>query len=59
MKKLFAGLLALVLAVSVYGQTNLTTAIDFTGTDLDGNSHNLFSYLDDDKFVVLYFIFTT
>ena len=59
MKKLYAGIIALMLAMNVYGQTSLTTAIDFTGTDLNGNTHNLFSYLDDDKFVVLFFIFTS
>lgn len=36
-------------------QTPLNTAVDFTATDAKGVSHNLFSYLDDNKFVVIMF----
>ena len=36
-------------------QTPLTTAVDFTATDAYGESHTLFDYLDDDKFVVIMF----
>ena len=59
MKKLFSALFAVLFAFSVYGQTNLTTAVDFTITDLDGVTHNLFDYLDDGKFVVLDFVFVS
>ena len=59
MKKLFTGIIALVFALSVHGQTNLTNAIDFTVTDLDGITHNLFDYLNDGKFVVLDFVFVS
>jgi PKD repeat protein len=41
------------------GQTPLTTAVDFTAPDIHGNTHNLFSYLDAGKYVVLDFYFTT
>ena len=40
-------------------QTNLTTAVDFTVTDVHGNTHNLFNYLDDGKHVIVDFFFTT
>ena len=33
----------------VQAQTSLTTAVDFTVTDVHGNTHNLFNYLDDFK----------
>jgi thiol-disulfide isomerase/thioredoxin len=55
MKKalLFMGL-AFFGGVSV-AQTNLTTAVDFTVTDLEGESHTLFDYLEDGKYVCLDF----
>lgn len=59
MRKLVTFLFAFVLSTAMYAQTNLTQAVDFTVTDTDGNVHNLFSYLDDGKFVVLDFFFTT
>lgn len=59
MKKLFVVVIALVLGLSAYSQTNLTTAIDFTVTDVDGNTHNLFDYLNDGKYVVLEFFFVS
>ena len=43
----------------IYSQTTLTTAVDFTVTDTDGNTHNLFTYLNDGKYVCLDFFFTT
>ncbi|GAB4287070.1 MAG: hypothetical protein Kow0068_12820 [Marinilabiliales bacterium] len=49
----------LVLYVAAYTQTTLTTAVDFTVTDTDGNTHNLFSYLDAGKYVCLDFFFVT
>ena len=59
MKKLFVVIIALVLGLSAYSQTNLTTAIDFTVTDVDGNTHHLFDYLNDGKYVVLEFFFVS
>jgi hypothetical protein len=44
--------LLLVLFISVTGYSQ-TTATDFTATDCDGNSYNLFSKLNDDKVVIL------
>ena len=39
-------------------QTSLTTAVDFTATDADGNTFNLFNTLASGKYVVLDFMFT-
>ena len=53
-------MIAFLLSFSVSkAQTTLTTAVDFTVTDLDGNSHNLFSILAAGKYVCLDFFFTT
>jgi hypothetical protein len=56
MKKTFL-LLAFFLIAGAFlkAQTPLTTAVDFTATDAYGESHTLFDYLDDDKFVVIMF----
>ena len=40
-------------------QTGLTVAQDFTAKDVYGTSHNLFSYLDDGKIVLISFFTTT
>ncbi len=53
-------MIAFLLSFSVSkAQTTLSTAVDFTVTDLDGNSHNLFSILAAGKYVCLDFFFTT
>lgn len=60
MKKIYVLSLMLLLSVSFSkAQTTLTTAVDFTVTDTDGNSHNLFSILASGKYVCLDFFFTT
>lgn len=60
MKKIYILMIAFLLSFSVgKAQTTLTTAVDFTVTDLDGNSHNLFSILAAGKYVCLDFFFTT
>ena len=53
---LFAGAIA---ANSLTAQTSLTTAVDFTVTDIHGVEHHLFEYLDAGKHVCLDFLFTT
>lgn len=57
MKKLFTFLTGLVFALNMNAQTTLTQAVDFTVTDVDGNSHNLFSILNSGKYVCLDFWF--
>jgi len=58
MKKLLLAVLVLV-GLQTQAQTNLTTAVDFTVTDVHGNTHTLFNYLDDGKHVIVDFFFTT
>ena len=58
MKKLTL-LLALLAAFAVKAQTPLTTAVDFTVTDTEGNSFNLFTKLGENKFVCIDFFYTT
>ena len=55
MKKITLILTALALSFAVAAQTSLTNAVDFTVTDINGNEHTLFDYLDDGKYVCLDF----
>lgn len=57
MKYILSFALFLSLAFTTKAQTPLTVAEDFTVTDLDGNSFNLFNTLNSDKFVVIDFFF--
>jgi len=59
MKKLYTILLLCFTLVNLNAQTSLTTAIDFTVTDVHGDTHNLFSILDEGKHVIVDFFFTT
>ena len=59
MKKLYIlTLLAFSLNVA-NAQTSLTQAVDFTVTDIHGNTFNLFNHLDSGKHVIIDFFFTT
>lgn len=58
MKKITTLFLSLVCAFS-FGQTSLSTAVDFTVTDIHGNTHNLFNILNGGQHVILDFFFTT
>jgi len=42
-----------------YGQVKINTPVNFTVTDTHGNQHTLFDYLDDGKYVLIDFFFTT
>ncbi|MCF8371995.1 MAG: T9SS type A sorting domain-containing protein [Bacteroidales bacterium] len=59
MKKIALSIIGFAICVSLYAQTVLTTAVDFTHTDTDGAQHNLFDYLNNGNYVVLNFFFTT
>jgi thiol-disulfide isomerase/thioredoxin len=59
MKKLYTILAGLALSLTINAQTTLTNAVDFTVTDLNGNSHNLFQILNSGKHVCIDFFFTT
>ncbi len=57
MKKLLLSIFVVFLSFSMYAQP--TVAEDFTVTDIDGVEHNLFTYLDQGKYVYLDFYLTT
>ena len=59
MKKLLTTLLLSLTLISLNAQTSLTTAVDFTVTDVHGETHNLFSLLNEGKYVIVDFFFTT
>ena len=59
MKKKLLTITAVLTILFAQAQTNLTTAVDFTVTDIHGNTHNLFNYLDNGKHVIVDFFFTT
>jgi hypothetical protein len=42
-------------ALSAFSQVTISTAKDFTASDLLGVSHHLFAYLDSGKYVLLKF----
>ena len=59
MKKIFTLIIIGLLTINLNAQTSLTTAVDFTVTDIHGQSHTLFNYLDNGKHVLIDFFFTT
>ena len=58
MKKLLL-MVGLFIAISSFAQTPLTTAVDFTATDFNGNEFNLFEILDGGQYVLIDFFGTT
>jgi len=54
MKRLFLSVFVILISVITYAQP--TTAEDFTVTDIDGVEHNLFTYLDQGKYVYVEFL---
>ncbi|MBC7862245.1 MAG: T9SS type A sorting domain-containing protein [Bacteroidia bacterium] len=60
MKKLLLSLSVCALSFQfASAQTTLTTAVNITGTDIDGNPYDLFTSLNAGKYVVVDFLFTT
>ena len=55
MTRFASALIGLVFALSASAQTQLTEAVDFTVTDLEGQEHTLSEYLDAGKFVCIDF----
>lgn len=49
-------LLFFLFALSYFTYAQPTEAVDFTVIDLDGNEHNLFTYLDQGKYVYIEFL---
>ena len=59
MKKMNFLIAALFLSLFGFSQTNLTTAVDFTENDLNGNPIHLFEILDAGQYVLIDFFYTT
>ncbi|MCF0200367.1 MAG: redoxin domain-containing protein [Bacteroidales bacterium] len=57
MKKLLLVILSLVLNVSLFAQTPLTQAVDFTATDCHGTEVHLFDILDGGQYVLIDFFY--
>lgn len=56
MRKIFiAALITAFYSILSFSQTPLDDAVDFTATDVHGQSHHLFEYLDAGKYVMLEF----
>ena len=51
--------LGLFIATFSFAQTPLSTAVDFTANDFEGNEFNLFEILDGGQYVVIDFFGTT
>ena len=58
MKKITLFLGLLLATTFIFSQTNLTVAVDFTATDVQGNEINLFTILEGGQYVCIDF-FTT
>ena len=59
MKKALTLILALALGLGLKAQCTLTTAVDFTATDVHGNEIHLFDILDGGQYVLLDFFYTS
>jgi len=59
MKKVFTLILALAFGFGLKAQCPLTTAVDFTATDVHGTEGHLFDILDGGQYVLIDFFFTT
>lgn len=59
MKRITLLFLIALTAITTSAQTPLTTAVDFTATDVEGHEHNLFQVLDSGQYVLIDFFFTT
>lgn len=58
-KALFLFLICCIAFTISFAQTPLEVAVDFTVTDVEGESHTLFNYLDAGQHVLIEFFFTT
>jgi len=55
MRKIYLFIILFITVFNGKAQTPLTIAVDFTTSDVNGNVHNLFNYLDNNKYVLLDF----
>ncbi|MGB3947563.1 MAG: hypothetical protein WBM13_06245, partial [Bacteroidia bacterium] len=58
-KNLLTLCLTFFIALAVNSQVSITTAPDFTVTDTEGHTHNLYTILNSGKYVCVDFFFTT
>lgn len=58
-KKILSLCSALLVAFTINSQVSITTAPDFTVTDTEGHTHNLYTILNSGKYVCVDFFFTT
>ncbi len=59
MKKIFTFVFAIALGFNVFAQCPITTAVDFTATDVHGTEVHLFDILAGGQYVLIDFFFTT
>lgn len=59
MKSLYSLVFLSIFSCSLFAQTPLTEAVDFTAKDVEGNQHHLFDILDADKYVLIDFFSVT
>lgn len=59
MKKIYPYIFSVLFLPAVHAQTTLDNAVDFTVTDTDGNTWNLFDLLNGGQYVCLDFFFTS
>jgi len=57
MKKALLTIMIALASTGLFAQTGLTTAVDFTVTDIHGNTHNLFDILASGQHVLIDFFF--
>ncbi len=57
MRKLLLSVVFVFSMTFAFSQTPLTTAVDFTATDTEGNEVNLFEILDGGQYVCIDFFF--
>lgn len=59
MKSIYTLLFLSIFSLSLFGQTPLTEAVDFTAKDVDGQQQHLFDILASDKYVLIDFFSVT
>ncbi len=59
MKKLLTILIVMWFFVPLKAQTTLTTAVDFTVTDANGQTFNLFDNLNNNNYALIEFFYST
>jgi len=58
-KKFTISAFFMLIGFGIIAQTPLNTAVNFTANDVNGVSHTLFNYLDNNKIVAIFFTSST